>query len=97
MSGKHDLERLGQLASSLDIPACVVINKYDLSEEHSMEIEDLCRSINLPVLGRFPFSKSIVDTISERKIPLEEMKPQIDEIWNKLILQRKYLQESVER
>jgi hypothetical protein len=48
-------------------------------------------------LGRIPFSKSIVDTISERKIPLEEMKPQIDEIWNKLMLQRKYLQESVER
>jgi len=97
MSGKHDLERLGQLASSLGISACVVINKYDLSEVHSMEIEDLCRSINLPVLGRIPFSKSIVDTISERKIPLEQMKPQIDEIWNKLMLQRKYLQKSVER
>lgn len=84
MSGKHDLERLGELAQSLGVDAGVVINKHDLSSQHTSAIEDLCKNKSWPLFGKIPFRKEIINNISDKKIPIKAMEPEIDMIWGEI-------------
>ena len=43
ISGLHDLERLIQLVEHFEIPAKLIINKYDLSEDITEKISNLHR------------------------------------------------------
>ena len=65
----HDLERLADLTQRLSVPAAAVINKADLSPELCERTEAFCRSRNLPVLMKIPFSGEIVRALGKRKIP----------------------------
>jgi MinD superfamily P-loop ATPase len=53
-SGFHDLKRVKQLTDGFGIPSVVVINKYDLNEQVTAEIESWCHSEKLP-LRQDPF------------------------------------------
>jgi MinD superfamily P-loop ATPase len=55
VSGKHDMERVVQLASFFKVPAMVCVNKYDLNPNTTSAIEDFARSHGLRSLGRIPF------------------------------------------
>lgn len=52
----------------------VVINKCDISEEGLKGIEKYCKETNLEVALRIPFNRSIVESISDKKIPSIENK-----------------------
>jgi len=47
------------------VPVDVVINKYDLNERLSGEIEKWCISHEIPVIGKIPFDKSVVDAMTD--------------------------------
>lgn len=59
VSGKHDMERVAQLAAHFKVPAMVCVNKYDLNPEKAQEIEAYAESGNINVLGRIPFDPMI--------------------------------------
>jgi MinD superfamily P-loop ATPase len=42
LSGIHDMQRVIDLLNRFNTPAGVIINKYDLSMENTMRIEELC-------------------------------------------------------
>ena len=69
LSAMRDMERLAKLLKQFRIPATVVINKYDLSEELSKKIEKFCRKEHIPVGLKLPFNIEIVNAVTERKIP----------------------------
>jgi MinD superfamily P-loop ATPase len=55
VSGRHDMERVAELAAFFKIPAMLCINKYDLNPEEGDAIETYAREKGVGVLGRIPF------------------------------------------
>jgi len=55
VSGKHDMERVAQLAAHFKIPAMICVNKFDLNLELTREIENYAEEKGLSCLGRIPF------------------------------------------
>ena len=71
VAGKHDLERVIQLARHFNIPVQVAINKWDLAPEKTDDIEAYCAAENIPVAGRIPFDAELVKSIAGGKTAVE--------------------------
>ncbi|NLM98300.1 MAG: 4Fe-4S binding protein [Halanaerobiaceae bacterium] len=89
LSGLSDLKRILELTSLFGINTFVVINKYDLNEEISSDIEEYCAGQDIELAGRVSFSPLINQTLREGQLLLEtvpdsEPARQIREVWNKL-------------
>jgi len=63
LSGIHDLERVLGVCRYFGVPAMVCINKYDLNEENTRQIEDQCLSQGVEVAGRIPFDNVVTESI----------------------------------
>jgi len=89
VSGKHDMERVIQLAAHFKVPAMVCVNKSDLNTDMTQEIEKFAQEKNLTLLGRVPFdpifTKSMVlgQTVFEYNTDSEAGEA-VKEIWRKL-------------
>ena len=55
VSGRHDMERVAQLAAHFKVPAVICVNKFDLNLELTQNIENFAREKGLSCLGRIPF------------------------------------------
>jgi len=55
VSGKHDMERVAQLAAHFKVPAMICVNKFDLNLELTREIEKYAEQKGIACLGRIPF------------------------------------------
>jgi MinD superfamily P-loop ATPase len=55
VSGKHDMERVAQLAAHFKVPAMICVNKFDLNLELTRDIETYAEKKGLSCLGRIPF------------------------------------------
>jgi MinD superfamily P-loop ATPase len=53
--GRHDMERVAELAAFFRVPAMVCVNKYDLNPEMGQAIESYAKEKNMTVMGRIPF------------------------------------------
>jgi len=58
LSGKHDLERVAQLAAGFKIPTLVAINKFDLNADMANQIEEDARKRDIKVIGRIRYDKA---------------------------------------
>jgi MinD superfamily P-loop ATPase len=63
LSGIHDLERVLGVCRHFDVPAVVCINKYDLSEDNTRQIESYCADRGIRVVTRIPFDNSITEAM----------------------------------
>jgi len=59
----HDLERVVQLLDHFQIPALVLINKYDLNTQKSEEIERYCKKQDISVVGQIPYDTIMYDAV----------------------------------
>lgn len=66
-SGLSDFLRIKELCDHFQLPALVCINKYDINEEISKEIEDYCTDNNIKIVGKIPFDTMVVDSINDLK------------------------------
>ena len=57
VSGKHDMERVVQLADHFKVPVLICVNKFDLSLELTRDIENYAAERGLPCVGRIPFDQ----------------------------------------
>ena len=71
MAAIHDMERVLSTAEHFRVKTVVVINKYDINEEMSKEIEEFCRSRSIDIIGKIPFSKKFVEAMIEGKSVVE--------------------------
>lgn len=62
-SGMHDLERAADLCAHFGRPAGIIVNKADINEERSRDIEKFCASRGLPLLARIPYDPAVVDAL----------------------------------
>lgn len=69
VSAFHDLKRLHELIERFRIPMTVVVNRCDISDAMTREIEHFCHERNVPIGMKLPFSRDIPQAVSERLIP----------------------------
>lgn len=62
-SGLHDLERVLGLCGHFGIPACVIVNKWDLSPAVTAEIEALCAREGREVVARVPHDERVFEAM----------------------------------
>ncbi len=88
MSGVSDLERVLSVADHFQIPAFVVVNKFDLNPAITAQIEEYCRVKGYPVIGRIPFEPLIIKALQQFKTPVEagiqSVTAEIAGIWERL-------------
>ena len=70
-SGIHDLKRVYKVAKHFNVASAIVINKYDLNEENVKLIEQFACDEKIPVIGKIPFNKAIVDAQVSLKTPID--------------------------
>lgn len=87
-SGIEDFIRVYQLTEHFNIPAMVCVNKYDINEEVTLDIEGYCKENHIPLVGKIPFDETVVQSINELKpiIYYENSKANqaIRHMWNRM-------------
>jgi MinD superfamily P-loop ATPase len=88
LSGLHDAARVIEVTKHFNVPAQLIINKYDLNAEMSEKIENYCKANNIPLIGKVKFDKTVVESMVEGKTIIEHkdsaVKDEICRIWEKL-------------
>lgn len=87
-SGLKDLMRVVKLCEHFDIYTMVCINKYDINNEMSIEIEDFTISKGLKLVGKIPYDNIVMKSINELK-PITNYsesiaKSAIEDMWNNI-------------
>jgi MinD superfamily P-loop ATPase len=90
LSGRHDLERVVSLAAGhFQIPTFVCVNKYDLNEEITDQIEKLCLERNIGFVGKIPYDTIVTDAMVQAKTIIEfsdgVIAEEIKNMWAKII------------
>lgn len=88
VAGFHDLDRILGLTTHFNIPAAVVINKFDIDREKSREIQRYCTNHGIEVLGKLPFDRAVVDAVVRaRPVVLESDGPaacEMRQLWKRV-------------
>ena len=85
LSGIHDLERVIGVCRHFGVPALVCVNKYDLNEENTYQIESYCGSAGIKVAAKISFDNVVTEAIVQG-LPVVEYSDnkvtrQIKELW----------------
>lgn len=75
LSGFSDLKRTLEVVKQHLIPTYVIINKYDLNQRITKEIQDWCIQNNIKIVACIPFSSEMVEAIVAEKT-IVEYRPQ---------------------
>ena len=85
LSGIHDLERVLGVCQHFSVPATVCINKYDINEANSCQIESYCRSQGVEVTAKIPFdnvvTKALVAGIPVVEYSQGRVTQEIERLW----------------
>ena len=63
LSGIHDLERVLGVCYHFSVPALVCINKYNINEENSRQIETYCHAQGANVVAKIPFDNVFTEAM----------------------------------
>ncbi len=90
VSGRHDMERVAELAAFFKIPAMVCVNKFDLNPDEGEAIETFAKENNISVIGRVPFDPSFTKAMVQGKTIVEfdshsEGCRAVKDIWKNLV------------
>jgi len=71
VSGIHDMARVLSVCRHFSVPAVVCVNKFDINEEGTRQIEEYCASEGVDVVSRIPFDTKVTDA-QVQGVPLVE-------------------------
>jgi MinD superfamily P-loop ATPase len=85
LSGMHDLERVMDVCHHFDVPAMVCLNKYDINEENTQEIECYCTTEGITVAAKIPFDNIVTEALV-RGVPVVKyyngkVSQEIEKLW----------------
>ena len=88
LSGIHDLERVIGVCHHFGVPAVVCINKYDINEDNTNQIESDCLNQGVAVVAKIPFDNAVTEALV-RGLPVVEytqnsVARQIETLWQTL-------------
>ncbi len=89
VSGRHDMERVAQLAAHFKVPALLSINKFDLNPDEAEVIEQVAKEHNIKVLKRVPFDPTFTKAMVQGKTIVEfdahsEGVRAVEDMWNQV-------------
>lgn len=61
VSGIHDMERVLSVCQHFSVPALVCINKHDINERGTQQIEQYCNRHDIPVAAKIPFDPRVTE------------------------------------
>lgn len=96
-SGLHDAQRLVDLVRSFNIPVFALINKYDINGDVAGEIEAYLEQNAIPLLGKIPFDKRMVEAMVEGQTiveycPESDITRSIQAVWEQISTKTKKVQ-----
>jgi MinD superfamily P-loop ATPase len=88
LSGIHDLERVLAVCRHFGVPAVVCLNKYDINEDNTREIENFCFSQDIDVAAKIPFDNVVTEALV-RGLPVVEysdgrVSKEIERLWQNI-------------
>ena len=91
LSGIHDLERVLGVCAHFGVPALVGINKYDINEDNTRQIEGYCREQGVAVAARIPFDNVVTEALV-RNLPVVQYSQgrvarEIESLWRQVARQ----------
>lgn len=88
ISGMHDMQRIIDTARGFGVRCLVCINKFDVNIENSDSIARYCEGMEIPVVGRIPFDRTVAQAVNScRSIAAYPASPAaraIGEIWERI-------------
>jgi len=89
LSGIHDLERVLGVCRHFGVKALVCINKYDINEDNTRQIEGYCSRLGIGVTARIPFdnvvTRAMVQGVSVVEYGDNAVSRQIDLLWQSVV------------
>ena len=88
LSGIHDLKRALELLDHFEVTPFIVVNKYDINEENTANLESYCLLNDITLLGKVPFDQIVTKSMVQR-MPVVEYDPEavssesIKKIWKR--------------
>lgn len=80
LSGLHDFKRVYQITQRFSIPAVVVVNKCDLSQDALEQIESFCDQNQIEIALKIPYLPEMTAEIMKCAIPSVALKPMFDSL-----------------
>ncbi len=63
LSGMYDLDRIIGVCHHFTVPVMVSINKYDINEDNTRQIESYCSSQGIRVASKIPFDNVVTEAL----------------------------------
>ena len=88
LSGMHDLDRVLGVCQHFSVPALVCVNKYDINEENTSNIEKFCEAMGVEVISKLPFDNVVTEALV-KGLPVVEycedgITREIENLWKRL-------------
>jgi MinD superfamily P-loop ATPase len=88
-SGLSDLKRVLEVTKHFGINTMVAVNKFDLNEEITIEIENFCQEREIPIVGRIPFDSAVNESLRKGELLIRYKEDSrsaiaINTIWKKI-------------
>ncbi len=71
VSGLHDLKRVQRLLKTFSLKAVCIINKFDLNEQISQEIENYLENEDIKTIAKLPYDETFTKALSVAKSIVE--------------------------
>jgi MinD superfamily P-loop ATPase len=88
LSGIHDLERVLEVCRHFGVPALVCINKYDINEENTREIERFCLGQSVEVVSKIPLDNVVTEALVQGLPVVEycdgEVAQEVERLWHRV-------------
>ncbi len=70
-SGRHDLERVGELCEHFRTKVAVIVNKCDLNPDQAASIRTYCQDRGYSVIAELPHDNIVTQAMVQRKAVTE--------------------------
>ena len=67
MSGLNDLERIYKLTLNFNLKLFICINKYNINQDITNQIEKYCDDNSIEIIGKIPYDDTVLESISNIK------------------------------
>jgi len=88
LSGIHDMKRVVDLAGYFHIPVFVCINKFDLNQELTAQVETYCRERDLKLTGKIPYDPVVTKAMVQGRTVVEyssgRVTREIETMWRRI-------------
>lgn len=80
LSSIHDLDRVLKLTAHFNVKTAVCINKWDLNTRNSSIIEEACRNMDIPVIGKIGYDITFMAAVMARKPVIQMISSAVEDI-----------------